>query len=873
MAAKTIKGITVEIGGDTTKLGKALDGVTRTSRNLQGELKQVNNLLKLDPGNTDLLAQKQKILADSIEATKDKLDILREAQSQIEQQYVAGTIDRGAYLDFQKELINTQKRFDDLKKAQADFMEETMGLPNMLEKVEKAGKELREELNRVDDALKLDPGNTDLLAEKQKLLAESIENTKNKLQLLNESQEQITQQYAAGDIDRGAYLEFQQELADTKQKLKELQQAQKDFGTVAQQVMEQAGAKVSEYGEKMSTAGNRMLPATAAIGALGALAVNSGSDLIESQNKVDVAFGESSQIIEDFADTTLETYGIAKGTALDMAALFGDMGTSMGLTDSEAANLAQGLVGLSGDLASFKNIGVEDAQNALKGIFTGETESLKTLGIVMNETTLLQQAIKEGFVSDQKTAQQLAKEQINLEKAQAAYNEAVKKYGSDSLQAREAQLKLDEAQAATNESAKASLDTLSESEKIMLRYSFVMDATKNAQGDFANTSDGAANSMRTAQEAAKEAAASFGVILAPIVAKVAQYVTALLKSFSAMPEGQKKVVLAIAGIVAAIGPVLITLGKLAQGVGSIISLGGTIAGKIPALTKGIKTLWGVISANPFGIIITLITAVVAAVIYLWNTNENFRNFILMCWQHIQAAALAFFNYLANIFTVQIPAAFSQLTAWIAAVFTTDWTTRFGVLGNLVNAFFANVSNIFTALRTVFSGIVDFVKGVFTGNWSLAWEGVKKIFKGIFDSFTAIAKAPLNGVIGLLNMAIDGVNKLISGFNGIGFDMPDWLGGGSWHPSIPSIPNIPYLAKGGVLQEGEAIVAEAGPEHIKLMNGRAVVTPLSGKAKNTPVGGGIGQQTNNFYNYKPRDGEKVARDLNRRLGISVRPVRV
>ena len=161
-----------------------------------------------------------------------------------------------------------------------------MGLPNVLEKVEKAGKELREELNRVDDALKLDPGNTDLLAEKQKLLAESVENTKNKLQLLKESQEQITQQYAAGDIDRGAYLEFQQELADTKQKLKELQQEQKDFGTVAQQVMEQAGTKVSEYGEKMSAAGNKMLPATAAIGALGAVAVNSGSDLIESQTRL-----------------------------------------------------------------------------------------------------------------------------------------------------------------------------------------------------------------------------------------------------------------------------------------------------------------------------------------------------------------------------------------------------------------------------------------------------------------------------------------------------------------------------------------------------------------------------------------------------------
>ena len=358
-----------------------------------------------------------------------------------------------------------------------------------------------------------------------------------------------------------------------------------------------------------------------------------------------------------------------------------------------------------------------------------------------------------------------------------------------------------------------------------------VEALKNSEGAVQGTYDmivdevdDTARAQQTLKVALHDVGETIAKTAGPWLFKLAQYVKNVMDKFNQLSPGAQTAILAFVAVAGAIGPVLITLGKLAQGVGSIISLGGTIAGKIPALTKGIKALWGVISANPFGIIITLITAVVAAVIYLWNTNENFRNFILMCWQNIQAAALAFFNYLANIFTVQIPAAFSQLTAWIAAVFTTDWTTRFGVLGNLVNAFFANVSNIFTALRTVFSGIVDFVKGVFTGNWSLAWEGVKKIFKGIFDSFTAIAKAPLNGVIGLLNMAIDGVNKLISGFNGIGFDMPDWLGGGSWHPSIPSIPNIPYLAKGGVLQEGEAIVAEAGPEHIKLMNGRAAVTP-------------------------------------------------
>lgn len=115
MAAKTIKGITVEIGGNATRLTEAIDGVTRTSINLQGELKQVNKLLKLDPSNTDLLAQKQKILADSIKATEDKLKILSKAQSQIEQQYAAGDIDRGAYLEFQQELVRTEQRLDDLK--------------------------------------------------------------------------------------------------------------------------------------------------------------------------------------------------------------------------------------------------------------------------------------------------------------------------------------------------------------------------------------------------------------------------------------------------------------------------------------------------------------------------------------------------------------------------------------------------------------------------------------------------------------------------------------------------------------------------------------------------------------------------------------
>ena len=90
MANKVIKGITIEIGGDATKLGKALQGVETQSNALSKELKDINQLLKLDPGNTDLLAQKQQVLANAISTTKEKLDTLRQAEEQVQAQFARG---------------------------------------------------------------------------------------------------------------------------------------------------------------------------------------------------------------------------------------------------------------------------------------------------------------------------------------------------------------------------------------------------------------------------------------------------------------------------------------------------------------------------------------------------------------------------------------------------------------------------------------------------------------------------------------------------------------------------------------------------------------------------------------------------------------
>ena len=226
--------------------------------------------------------------------------------------------------------------------------------------------------------------------------------------------------------------------------------------------MKRFGKQISQTGATLSQ--NLTLPIIAA----GVASVKMASDFEESLNKTRVAFGESSTEVEAFAKTTLKNFGLAEGSALDMASMFGDMATSMGLNQKQAAGMANSLVGLAGDLASFKNIGIEQAQTALAGIFTGETESLKKLGIVMTEANL----------------------------KQFGYNK-----------------------------------NMSQAEKIGIRYKAIIEATKNAQGDYLRTSDGVANSTRTLTESVKELATDFGTMLLPVASKLIAKGQALVDFF------------------------------------------------------------------------------------------------------------------------------------------------------------------------------------------------------------------------------------------------------------------------------------------------------------------------------------------------------
>lgn len=322
----------------------------------------------------------------------------------------------------------------------------------------------------------------------------------------------------------------------------------KGFSTEMQTALRQidkAGKQFQQIGRTMSTF------VTLPILAAGAAAIKFASDYNESLNKVDVSFKGSSAEVKSFAKTSLESFGIAEGTALDMASAYGDMGTSMGLTTGQAAKMSTSLVGLAGDLSSFKNISIDVANTAISAIFTGETESLKKLGIVMTEVNLKHFAMASGI--------------------------------------------------------KKAYEQMTQAEKVQLRYNYILSVTKNSQGDFIRTQGGAANQMRIFQESLKQLAQQFGSIILPLFTKVITGINGMIKGFGDLSEGTKTTIVVVAGIAAAIGPLL-------SGIGSLLTF-------IPTLVTKFTALNAVILANPYIAAAAAIIAVGTA-IYIFSKNSK-----------------------------------------------------------------------------------------------------------------------------------------------------------------------------------------------------------------------------------------------------------
>lgn len=319
-------------------------------------------------------------------------------------------------------------------------------------------------------------------------------------------------------------------------------------------------------------------------------------------------------------------------------------------------------------------------------------------------------------------------------------------------------------------------------------------AYEDATGAAKEMTNGVEESV-TYQSAMNELLSAAGVVgeqLAPTILGVAKAVKEAAQWFKGLDENTQNTIMTIAGIAAVVGPLLVVLGSVA---GSITKITTAASGFFGVWTKLAGFLG--LSGGAFALVVAGIALLIAGLVLAYNKVEWFRNGVNAAFQSVSDIAVEVFNYVGG---------------YISGVFEGLWT---------------NISNVFEAGKRIFTGFIDFITGVFTGDWERAWNGIVNIFGGIFDGIVAIAKMPLNNMIGLINGFIRGINNI---------KVPKWvpgMGGKSF-----SIGELPYLAKGGHVLNGQAIVGEAGPELLTNKNGKTTVTPLSNEEKRKGIGGKV-----------------------------------
>lgn len=699
--AGNIKGIIVEIGGDTSGLQKALKSVNSATASLSKELKGINSLLKLDPKNTELLAQKQTVLKDAIGQTEKKLESLKEVQKQADATIKnGGEISQENYRNLQREIINTENKLKELKLEASNWTAASNNL-----------KKFSDSMSKVGDV---------------------VTNVGKKVSVVSAG---IAGLFTAG----------------TKYNA-DIEKSTKAFETFLGSA-EEAEKAIKNIKDTAKTS------------------IFNTSDLI-SANQLLITTGESSEE----ANKTISALG-------DAIALTGGGNDEL---SRMAANLQQ-----------IKNVGkassVDIKQFAMAGI-----DVYGLLADYLGKTTTEIKNMDISYTDLSKALQKGASEGGKYFNGQSAM--------ADTLSGKISQIK---------KSFQDLLGQLSES-------------------------------------------------LFPVIKSFADRLQGLVNWFSNLDDKQKQTITKIGLFVAALGPAILIVGKIISLIGTFSGVLSTIAGVIAKVSVGTGGLSGVLSAltGPIGIVIAVLGTLIATFVHLYQTNDEFKakvqevwqsildlyqnsikpvidnlasfigdiintiiGWVKKLWKYIEPAiqtmltwlmdfwnntlkdivknVMDFVNELINIVKMIWDKFINPVVGFLIDKLGPVFSTVFNKIWSIVSGVFDMIGNAVKMITGVFSGLIEFISGVFSGNWSKAWDGIVKIFSSIISGIGNIFKTPLNWII-------DGINKFISGINKI--KIPDWV------PAVGgkgiNIPLIPKLAKGGIVDKatlamiGEGKSAEA-----------------------------------------------------------------
>lgn len=238
------------------------------------------------------------------------------------------------------------------------------------------------------------------------------------------------------------------------------------------------------------------------------------------------------------------------------------------------------------------------------------------------------------------------------------------------------------------------------------------------------------------------------------------------------------------------------------------------------LATAATTAFGVamsILTSPITLVIAALAALGLGIYELVKHWDTVKEAAGICWDWIVDKWQSAGEWFSGIWE-SITSAFSKFDDWLQNIFNMDFSKSFGSLGEIMNAYVANVKNIFGDIKNIFGGLIDFITGIFSGDWEKAWNGIIDTFSGIFSLLADVAKAPLNLVIGFINGLITGVqsgiNAIVRSVNKLSFKVPNWvpgIGGEDFGFHLPeaNFSKIPYLAQGGYVKPNTPQLAMIG----------------------------------------------------------------
>lgn len=668
-----IKGITIEIGGDTRKLDDAIKGVNRNLRDTKTNLRDVERLLKLDPTNVNLLKQKQQLLTTAVEDTKKKLDFLNDAMDQLRQQ--------DGFDENSEQAQVLQREINETEQALARLEMEAEGASSALnEPFVTMGEHLQEVGERIQN-----------VGEKITSVGDSL--TKNVTVPLTALGAASIKAFS--DVDKG----FDIIVAKTGAAGDELEVMRASMETLATEIptdFETAGAAIGEVATRFDLTGQELEDLAGAFIKFADLNNTDVSTSIDSVQSAMAAFGVATEDAAAFLDTL---NAAAQETGTDVGYISDAMTTNaaalkeMGLNASDAAFF----------IGELDKNGV-DASAVMRGLRTALKNATQNGQSLDDALSDLEETLKS---SDTSTESYAATMELFGNSAGPRLADALRE-------------------------GRISLDALGTS---------LDDNVGNVADTFERTQD-PLDEFRKGLNRAKLVGASLGTtllnLLLPVIEKAQGVLENLQEKWDSLDESTKETIVKVGLIAAALGPVLSVVGRMTSGIGSLTMLGG----RAISMFGGLGTAGASIGASlgPVLAVVAAVAALVAIFVKLYNENEDFREKVDEVWPQIQETISGVLEQLQGVFESFVS---------VVSIIWDQWGEE---IWQVVSTKFAEVQAYISGVLAVIQGLMETFSLVIQGDWSGAWESLKRTAVTYWETIQQIIGSKVDNIRAKLELA-------------------------------------------------------------------------------------------------------------------------